>query len=146
MVDSITSQTPAKILVVDDDVDNGLLLKDFLQISGFDVDVYFSSEEASERFEKPGRYTLANINVLMVGIGGIELYKIISNIDNNIHVCFLTGYDISASDYPDLPENKTKFVLKPVYLTQLLEIIRTLLNDSYSEVTLRLLKLKIETT
>ena len=48
MVDSITSQTPAKILVVDDDVDNGLLLKDFLQISGFDVEVYFSSEEASE--------------------------------------------------------------------------------------------------
>ena len=141
VVDSITSQTPAKILVVDDDVDNGLLLKDFLQISGFDVDVYFSSEEASERFES-GRYTLAILDV----IGGIELYKIISNIDNNIRVCFLTGYDISASDYPDLPENKTKFVLKPVYLTQLLEIIRTLLNDSYSEATLRLLKLKIETT
>ena len=48
---SITSQIPAKILVVDDDVDNGLLLKDFLQISGFDVDVYFSSEEASENFQ-----------------------------------------------------------------------------------------------
>ena len=51
MVNWITYQTPAKILVVDNDVDNGLLLKDFLQISGFDVDVYFSSEEASENFE-----------------------------------------------------------------------------------------------
>ena len=69
----------------------------------------------------------------MDGIGGIELYKIISNIDTNIRVCFLTGYDINASDYPDLPENKTKIVLKPVYLTQLLEIINMLLNDSYSE-------------
>ncbi|MFI5424484.1 MAG: hypothetical protein ACHQXG_06820 [Nitrososphaerales archaeon] len=56
-----------------------------------------------------------------------------SNIDTNIRVCFLTGYDIKTSDYPDLPENKTKIVLKPVYLTQLLEIINTLLNDSYSE-------------
>jgi PleD family two-component response regulator len=54
VVDSITSQTPAKILVVDDDVDNGLLLKDFLQISGFDVDVYFSSEEASRIFKLDG--------------------------------------------------------------------------------------------
>ena len=69
----------------------------------------------------------------MDGIGGIDLYKIISNIDSNICVCFLTGYDINASDYPDLPENKTKIGLKPVYLTQLLEIINTLLNDSYSE-------------
>ena len=50
-MDSITSQTPAKILVVDNDVDNCLLLKDFLQMSGFDVDVYFSSEEASKNFE-----------------------------------------------------------------------------------------------
>jgi two-component system, OmpR family, response regulator len=133
-MDTITYQAPSKILVVDDDVDNGLLLKDFLQISGFDVDVYFSSEEASEKFES-GRYSLAILDVLMDGIGGIELYKIISNIDTNTQVCFLTGYDINASDYPDLPENKTKIVLKPVYLTQLLEIIRTLLNDNYSETT-----------
>jgi DNA-binding response OmpR family regulator len=122
-MDTITYQAPSKILVVDDDVDNGLLLKDFLQISGFDVDVYFSSEEASEKFES-GRYSLAILDVLMDGIGGIELYKIISN-----------RYDINTSDYPDLLENKTKIVLKPVYLTQLLEIIRTLLNDNYSETT-----------
>jgi DNA-binding response OmpR family regulator len=133
-MDTITYQAPSKILVVDDDVDNGLLLKDFLQISGFDVDVYFSSEEASEKFES-GRYSLAILDVLMDGIGGIELYKIISNIDTNTRVCFLTGYDINTSDYPDLLENKTKIVLKPVYLTQLLEIIRTLLNDNYSETT-----------
>jgi DNA-binding response OmpR family regulator len=133
-MDTITYQAPSKILVVDDDVDNGLLLKDFLQISGFDVDVYFSSEEASEKFES-GRYSLAILDVLMDGIGGIELYKIISNIDTNTRLCFLTGYDINTSDYPDLLENKTKIVLKPVYLTQLLEIIRTLLNDNYSETT-----------
>lgn len=100
-------------------------------MSGFDVDVYFSSEKASENFQR-GRYSLAILDVLMDGIGGIELNKIISNIDNNIRACFLTGYDINASEYPDLPENKTKIVLKPVYLTQLLEIIRTLLNDSHS--------------
>jgi len=103
-------------------------------MSGFDVDVYFSSEEASENFQS-GQYSVAVLDVLMDGIGGIELYKIMSNIDTNLRVCFLTGYDINASDYPELPENKTKIVLKPIYLTQLLEIIRTLLNDSYSEAT-----------
>ena len=87
-----------------------------------------------ENFES-GEYNLAILDVLMDGIGGIELYKIISNIDTNIRVCFLTGYNINASDYPDLPKNKTKIVLKPVFLTQLLEIIRTLLDDNYSEVT-----------
>jgi DNA-binding NtrC family response regulator len=66
----------------------------------------------------------------MEGIGGIELYEIISKIDDNIRVCFLTGYNIKPCDYAKLPENKTKIVLKPVYLTQLLEIIRTLLEDN----------------
>jgi CheY-like chemotaxis protein len=69
----------------------------------------------------------------MDGIGGIELYKILSNVDTNIRVCFLTGYNIEPSDYPDLPENKTKIVLKPVLLTELLQIIKTLLDDNYSE-------------
>ena len=73
----------------------------------------------------------------MNGIGGIELYKIISNIDTNIRVCFLTGYDIKAPNYPDLPDNKTKIVLKPVYLTQFLEIIRTLLDDNSSEAEIK---------
>ena len=130
----VTSQTPTKIVVVDDDVDNALLLRDYLQMSGFDVDVYFSSEEASENFQS-GQYSVAILDVLMDGIGGMELYKIISNIDTNIRVCFLTGYDINASDYPDLPKNKTKIVLKPVFMTQLLEIIRKLLNGNYSEAT-----------
>jgi two-component SAPR family response regulator len=85
---------------------------------------------------KSGQYNLAILDVLMDGIGGIELYKIMSNIDTNIRVCFLTGYDINASDYPDL-KNKTKIVLKPVYLTQLLEIIRTLLEDTCSRVEIK---------
>jgi DNA-binding NtrC family response regulator len=127
-VNSITSQTPAKIVVVDDDVDNALLLRDYLQMSGFDVDVYFSADEASENFQC-GQYNVAVLDVLMDGIGGIELYKIMSNIDTNIRVCFLTGYDIKASDYPDLPENKIKIVLKPVFMMQLLQIIRELLDD-----------------
>ncbi len=132
VVDSITSQTPDKILVVDDDVDNGLLLRDYLQISGLDVDVYFSSEEASENIQS-GQYSVAILDVLMDGIGGMELYRIISNIDANIRVCFLTGYDIKASDYPDLPENKTKILLKPVLLTQVLQVIRALLDDNNSQ-------------
>ena len=131
-MNSITSQTPAKIVVVDDDVDNALLLRECLQLSGFDVDVYFSSEEASENFQC-GQYNLAVLDVLMDGIGGIELYKIMSNIDTNIRVCFLTGYDIKASDYPDLPKNKTKIVLKPVLMRQLLQVIRALMNESNSK-------------
>ena len=60
MVNLISSQELTKILVVDDDVDNGLLLRDFLQISGFDVDVYFSPEEASENFQC-GQYNCRDI-------------------------------------------------------------------------------------
>ena len=101
-------------------------------MSGFDMDVYFSAEEASKNFQS-GRYSTTILDVLMDGIGGIDLYKIISNIDTNIRVCFLTGYDINASDYPDLPRNKTKILLKPVLMTQLLQVIRALLNEDNSQ-------------
>ena len=115
-MNSITSQTSAKIVVVDDDIDNALLLREYLQMSGYDVDVYFCADEASENFQG-GQYGIAVLDVLMDGIGGIELYKIMSNIDTNIRVCFLTGYEINAYDYPELPENKTKIVLKPVLMS-----------------------------
>jgi DNA-binding NtrC family response regulator len=91
-------------------------------------------EEALENF-KSGKYSVAVLDVLMDSISGIELYKIMSNIDTNIQVCFLTGYNIDPADYPELPENKTKIVIKPVFLTELLRIIKTLLNDNYSEAT-----------
>ena len=98
-------------------------------MSGFDVDVYFSSEESIQEFSK-WTVQCPDIRCTDGWYWRDKLYKIISNIDTNIRVCFLTGYDINASDYPDLPENKTKIGPKPVYLTQLLEIINTLLNDS----------------
>ena len=59
--------------------------------------------------------------------------KIMSNIDTNIRVCFLTGYDIKVSDYPDLPVNKNKIMLNPVLMTQLLQVIRALLNEDNSK-------------
>jgi DNA-binding response OmpR family regulator len=100
-----------------------------LQLSGFDVDVYFSSEEASENF-MGGRYNLAILDVLMDGMDGFELYKRFSNIDSNLRVCFLTSCDISPSQFADLPANKTQIVQKPIHLRNLLQIVRMLLNDT----------------
>ena len=54
-------------------------------MSGFDVDVYFSANEASENFQC-GQYNVAILDVLMDGIGRIELFKIMSNIDTNRRV------------------------------------------------------------
>ncbi len=114
------------------EVDSALLLRDYLQLSDFDVDVYFSSEEASENVSG-GRYGLTVLDVLMNGIDGFELYKRFSKIDSNLRVCFLTGCEINASKFTDLPENKTKIIQKPIHLTKLLEVVRTLLNDNKSD-------------
>jgi DNA-binding response OmpR family regulator len=106
-----------------------VLLRDYLQFSGFDVDVYFSPEEASENF-KGGQYSLAVLDVLMTGIDGFELYKRFSNIDNSVRACFLTGCQIDPSMFTELPDNKTKIVRKPIHLWKLNDVIRTLLNDN----------------
>ena len=81
-----------RILVVDDDHDNALVIKMILECDGFEVDMFTDPKEALARFE-PQKYTLAIIDLRMKGIDGFELYERFLEMDHRMKLCFISGYD-----------------------------------------------------
>jgi DNA-binding response OmpR family regulator len=60
--------------LVDDEADILHVLKRGLEINGFQVDAYSSSQEVLDSF-KPNTYDLAILDIRMPGLSGFQLYR-----------------------------------------------------------------------
>jgi len=114
------------ILIVDDEPDTTLTLKEGLEASGFAaVETYNDPLLALAAFE-PGKYDLLLIDVKMDKMGGFELYKEIQKKDKNANACFITAYEIYYDslkrDFPGL--NVGCFITKPIEIGSLVRRIR----------------------
>jgi CheY-like chemotaxis protein len=85
------SHTRQKILVIDDELDNDLIIKDGLERKGgySNVDVFTDSISALNDVH-PNSYDLILIDVRMPNMNGFELYKEINERDNKVRICFLS--------------------------------------------------------
>ena len=61
-----------KILVVDDEVDTGLMVKARLESNGYDVDLALSGEEGLEKVGKT-QHDLIILDVMLPGMNGYEV-------------------------------------------------------------------------
>ena len=120
-------QAPLSILVVDDEVDIGLLLKQFLHGLGINAVSFTSSLLAFEHLKNSHKnYSLIITDLRMPGMSGIDLsIKIRKEISSSIKIFLITAFDIS-----DL-KNQSNFKLanieniiqKPIKLSHLKKII-----------------------
>ena len=85
----------SRILVVDDEPDVNFTLKITLEDKGFKVDAFDDPLLALENF-KAGLYDLVILDIKMPKMNGFELFREIKKIDNNVKVCFLTGFKRTA--------------------------------------------------
>ena len=77
-----------KIMLVDDEENFALLLKDGLERYGYyDVKIYSNPQEALDNF-KPDAYDLILIDIIMPGMSGFHFYSSIRNNPNNSKICF----------------------------------------------------------
>jgi DNA-binding response OmpR family regulator len=120
------------LLLVDDDSDSLHVLKRGLEINGFQVDAFSSSQKALGSF-KPSMYDLAILDIRMPGLSGFQLYREIKKIDPAITACFLSAFEIHPSEFekvfPSLKDVKT-IIKKPVSIYNLLREITPLLRIS----------------
>ncbi|MGB8034903.1 MAG: response regulator, partial [Nitrososphaeraceae archaeon] len=86
------SNSPRKILIVDDEPDITSTFDMILQMNGFEVNSYNDPLLALSNF-KPDLYGLALIDIRMPKMNGFELYKKIKDIDNRIQACFITAFE-----------------------------------------------------
>lgn len=121
-----------RILLVDDDLDILHVLKRGLDINGFHVDAYSSSQEVLDSF-KPSTYDLTILDIRMPGLSGFQLYRAMKKLDPAITTCFLSAFEIHPDEFklvfPSMSEVKT-IIKKPVSLNHLLRKITPILRTS----------------
>ena len=84
-------ESPSRILVIDDDEDVRLLLRDLLEESFYTVDTASCGEEALKMI-RVSTYDLVVTDLRMDGMHGLEVIKEVKAIDPGIDVIVMTGY------------------------------------------------------
>lgn len=119
-----------KILIVDDDTDITLLLKNGLEDNGYFADSYNDPRLALKNF-KADCYDLMLVDIQMPNMNGFEFYHEVRKSDIKIRVCFLTAFPISFEEIRKVlpPEliNRQYIIQKPITITELTKRINEML-------------------
>ena len=113
-----------RILVIDEERDVNITLREVLEKNGFIVDSYENPFLALENF-KPHYYDLLILDIKMPKMSGFSFYREIKKRDDKLKICFLTAGEMYYGSYSDifssLPANR--FIRKPITNDELLEHI-----------------------
>lgn len=110
-----------KILLVEDDPNFGIVLKDYLSMNDFDVTLAKNGMEGFEKFKKDN-YDICILDVMMPYKDGFTLAKEIREKNENVPIVFLTaktmkedvlkGYKAGADDYLNKPFDSEVLLMK----------------------------------
>ncbi len=127
-----TARTKQKILLVEDDINFGIILRDYLMLNDFDVVLARNGMEGFEKFKRD-KFDLIILDVMMPYKDGFTLAKEIRFRDQKVPLIFLTaktmkedmlkGYQLGADDYINKPFDSEVLIYK----------IKALLSRSASE-------------
>ena len=120
-----------KILLVEDNDTLGYILKEYLEMKGFEVDLAMDGAEGLKRFQK-SPFDLCILDVMMPEMDGFELAKEMKTTNIELPIIFLTakalkvdvlkGFNIGADDY----------IIKPIDEEELVARIKAVLRRSQS--------------
>jgi DNA-binding NtrC family response regulator len=109
---------PVRVLVVDDDQAILEFMETFLTKDGFEVTTLANPKDAPDEV-KAGGYHLVVLDLMMPGLGGVEVLEQIRRVDNDVAVVIFTGYPsldtavqsmkLDAVDYLKKPFNPDEF-------------------------------------
>ncbi len=110
-----------KILLAEDDLNFGDVLKSYLSLNDYEVDLANDGLKAFEYFNN-NNYNLCILDVMMPKLDGFQLAKKIKEKNNKIPIIFLTaktlkedvieGFKVGADDYITKPFNSTELLYR----------------------------------
>lgn len=115
-----------KILVVDDELDITISIKNGLTRKGFDVDTFNDPATALENY-RAGTYDLLLLDIRMPKMNGFELCREIKKKDNSVRVCFFTAFEVYYDEFKKIfPNLEVKcFIRKPITINELVSHINS---------------------
>jgi DNA-binding response OmpR family regulator len=115
------SKKPINILYVEDDDNLSMIVTDFLEMQGFEVDLCKNGEEALSNFEKK-KFDLCLLDIMLPKMDGYTLAERIREADQQIPIIFLSaksqeedrikGFIKGGDDYLTKPFNTEELLLR----------------------------------
>ncbi len=117
-----------RILVIDDDEDICLYLKDFLTGEGYRVTTVTKPLDALPEVRE-GRHQIVLLDVRMPDIDGVELLREIRAVDSDICVIVMTAYPSVESAVDTMKADAFDYLRKPFELEQLRQVLQRAVRD-----------------
>lgn len=117
-----------RILVIDDDEDICLYLKEFLSGEGYRVTTVTKPLDALPEIRE-GRHQIVLLDVRMPDIDGIQLLREIRRVDSDICVIVMTAYPSVESAVDTMKADAFDYLRKPFELEQLRQVIQRAVRD-----------------
>ena len=122
-----SSGTNHKIMIVDDDERALKVASEILRKSGFQVVAFRDCDKAQDYYKlHHSDIDLLLLDFIMPKMNGLELYKILKHINNDIKVIVLTGYNEANVDQC-LDAGINDFMFKPYTISDLLSAVKNTL-------------------
>ena len=116
-----------KILVIEDDVNMGFLLKEFLTSGGFDIELCKDGDSGLTAFKQTA-FDFCIIDVMLPGIDGFTLTERIKKEQPDIPVVFLTARSLKQDKLKGFNLGADDYITKPFDEEELLCRIHAILN------------------
>ncbi len=121
-----------KILVVDDDETIRTTMKAILQDEGYIVDLAATGKEAIQKTQEKN-YNIALLDIKLPDMEGIELLKLLKDGIPKTRKIMVTGYPSMQNAISAVNKNADAYLLKPVDVEKLLQMIKEQLYSQEAE-------------
>lgn len=115
-----------KLLIVEDDPNLGQILKEYLQLKGFETTLCTDGDLGLKTYKK-GSFDFCILDVMMPKMDGFTLAKEIRNMDKNIPIVFLTAKSMKEDTIEGLKIGADDYLTKPFSMEELLLRIKAIL-------------------
>lgn len=121
-----------KVLLAEDDPNLGELLKEYLEVKGFDVTLAVNGEDALTLFMKDSNFSICILDVMMPKKDGFSLAKEIRTKDSQIPIIFLTAKSMKEDTLKGFELGCDDYLTKPFVMEELLMRIKAILKRTTS--------------
>lgn len=129
-------QRPApalKVLLVEDDPNLGLLLREYLNAKGYETTLEINGKKGYEAFAKGG-FQLCILDIMMPVKDGFTLAEEIRRTDKNIPIIFLTAKSMKDDRINGFKKGADDYMTKPFSMDELMLRIKAILRRVNPEI------------
>ncbi|HKC51323.1 MAG TPA: response regulator [Myxococcota bacterium] len=117
-----------RVLVVDDDEDICLYLREFLTREGFKVETVSKPADALVEIRQ-GRHQIVLLDVRLPGVDGVDLLRQVRAIDSDVCVIVMTGYPSVQTAVDSMKAAAFDYLQKPFDLEELRSVMERAIRE-----------------